>query len=195
VSHPNERLLYERAVLSVPDSVVTLRRELGAAHAHDGVDETRRYDIALVLTEAAGNAVLHAYPPQMPGLLFVDCGVTGRNLLLRVCDCGRGMTPRTDSPGMGLGLSLISRLADGMEIAPNRTVGGTRVSAMFRGVGTQWPPRSRGPTRRVEGAMIDEYVHQLRGASNGHGGDAQVLLAEARHAIDQSQRLRAERAA
>ena len=195
VIHTNERLLYERAVLAVPDSVATLRRELGAALAHDGVDETRRYDIALVLTEAAGNAVLHAYPPLSPGLLFVDAGVTGRNLLLRVCDCGQGMTPRMDSPGTGIGLSLIGRLADGLEIAPNRSVGGTRVSAMFRDVGTEWPPRSRGPARRVEGAMVDEYVHQLRGACDGLPVDASALAAEARQAIDQAERLRAERAA
>ena len=51
-----------------------------------------------MVTEAAGNAVQHAYPPAPPGLLFVDAAITGRNLLLRVCDVGRGMRARTETP-------------------------------------------------------------------------------------------------
>jgi anti-sigma regulatory factor (Ser/Thr protein kinase) len=173
-----------------------VRREFSAALHHAGVDETRRHDIALVLTEAAGNAVVHAYPPRTLGLLYIDAGIAHGNLLLRVCDCGRGMGPRTDSPGLGIGLSLIGRLADGLEIAPNRTVGGTRVSAMFRDVVADGAAvRAEAAVRRAQHAMLHDYTEQLRASSDGLRNDTRALIAQAQQAIDQSQRLRAERAA
>ena len=91
MSPTSERVVYERALPAAPRTVSMVRNELSAALAEARVDATRRYDIALVMTEAAGNAVRHAYPPLRPGLLFVDAAITRRNLLLRVCDCGRGI--------------------------------------------------------------------------------------------------------
>jgi anti-sigma regulatory factor (Ser/Thr protein kinase) len=173
-----------------------VRREFSAALQHAGVEETRRSDIALVLTEAAGNAVVHAYPPRTLGLLYVDAGIAHGNLLLRICDCGRGMGPRTDSPGLGIGLSLIGRLSDGLEIAPNRTVGGTRVCAMFRDVLTDGAAvRAEAAVRRAEHAMIHDYAEELRVSSEGLRDDMRALMAQAQQAIDQSTRLRAERPA
>lgn len=188
-----ERLLYERALPAAADSVVMLRHELNAALNQVGVDAVRRGDIALVMTEAASNAVLHAYPPLLPGLLFVDAGLNGRHLLLRVCDCGRGMVPRTDSPGLGIGLSLISRLADGVEIGPNQSVGGTRVSVVFYDVTSVATTRRISRARQRDAVALREYAVALEAASDGLRSDASALLAQAQQAMDQSQRLRAER--
>jgi serine/threonine-protein kinase RsbW len=168
-----------------------VRHELGAALGRAGIEQSRRYDIALVMTEAAGNAVLHAYPRVgAPGLLFVDAGMAGRNLLLRVCDCGRGMTPRSDSPGMGIGLALMSRLTDGLEIAPNRSVGGTRVSALFRDVSPNGTP-SESTARRADDEMLSEYVAALE--AGAEAGDRELLLAEAQQALGHADHLRSER--
>ena len=143
------------------------------------------------MTEAAGNAVLHAYPPMgAPGLLFVDAGMTGRNLLLRVCDCGRGMTPRSDSPGTGIGLALMTRLTDGLEIAPNRSVDGTRVSALFRDVSPNGTP-PQGAARRADEEMLREYLAALE--AGAEAGDRDVLLAEAEQALGHADHLRSER--
>ena len=114
MSPTGERLVYERAVPAAPRSVSMVRKELSAALADARVDATRRFDIGLVVTEAAGNAVQHAYTPMPPGLLFVDAAITGRNLLLRVCDVGRGIRRHAENPGLGIGLSLMTRLADGI---------------------------------------------------------------------------------
>jgi serine/threonine-protein kinase RsbW len=192
MSPTTERLLYERALPAAADNVAMVRHELGVALDAVGIDAARRDDIALVIAEAASNAVLHAYPPPVPGLLFVDAGLTGRNLLLRVCDCGRGMAPRTDSPGLGIGLSLISRLADGVEIAPNRSVGGTRVSAVFHDV--MPVATTRRISNRREAFALHEYARALEAVSEGLQSDTSALIAQAQQAIDQSQRLRAERA-
>jgi anti-sigma regulatory factor (Ser/Thr protein kinase) len=193
VSPTNERLVYERALPATPRSVALVRGELRAALDRERIDATRCYDISLVLSEAAGNAVLHAYPPRPPGLLFVDAAVTDHHLLLRVCDCGRGLKAHADRPGLGLGLPLMGRLSDGLEIAPNRTVRGTRVSAVFHDVLPEAHRPARVAARRGDGVALDEYVAALGAASAELRENTRALLAEAQQAIDQSQRLRAER--
>jgi serine/threonine-protein kinase RsbW/stage II sporulation protein AB (anti-sigma F factor) len=47
-----------------------------------------------------------------------------------VRDHGRGMTPRPDSPGLGLGLPLMTRLADAVQISTHPE-GGTEVRMTF----------------------------------------------------------------
>jgi anti-sigma regulatory factor (Ser/Thr protein kinase) len=57
-------------------------------------------------------------------------------LLVVVSDDGQGMTPRSDSPGMGLGMLLIGRIASELEVDSDR--GGTRLEMRFaRGGGSR----------------------------------------------------------
>jgi anti-sigma regulatory factor (Ser/Thr protein kinase) len=42
--------------------------------------------------------------------------IRDRVLVVTVADEGCGMTPRADSPGLGLGLGLMRRLADTFEV-------------------------------------------------------------------------------
>jgi serine/threonine-protein kinase RsbW len=192
VSPTQERLVYERAVPAAPVSVGVVRRELASALEKEQVESVRRNDIMLVLSEAASNVVLHAYRPLPPGLLFVDAAITGRTLLLRICDCGRGMEPRADSPGLGIGLSLMGRLSDGLEVTRNRSLAGTRVSAVFRDVTPLDGDHRRVPPRRSLEAL-EEYAAQLREVSAQLGDDTSALMAQAQQALDQRDRLRAER--
>ncbi|MFL5274081.1 MAG: ATP-binding protein [Anaeromyxobacteraceae bacterium] len=88
--------------------------------------------IALAVTEAVTNAVLHAYvdAPQ-PGEVEVIVQRVGEDCVeILVCDEGRGMRPRTDSPGLGLGLPLVATLAEHFEVQA-RDGGGTRVRMAF----------------------------------------------------------------
>jgi len=186
---PIETLVYERAVPATPGSVALVRNELDPALERAEVEPERRYDIALVMAEAANNAVMHAYAPLAPGLLFVDVALTAGNLLLRVCDCGRGMRARVDSPGLGLGLALMGRLCDGLQIAPNRSVPGTCVSAMFRDVAPEEGPEPQLP----EAATLWEYVATLKATSAALRDDTRALTAHAEQALDHAERLRAER--
>jgi serine/threonine-protein kinase RsbW len=89
--------------------------------------------VALAVTEAVTNAVLHAYvdAPE-PGEIevIVQRAPERDSVEILVCDDGRGMRPRTDSPGLGLGLPLVATLADRFEVQA-RDGGGTRVRMAF----------------------------------------------------------------
>ena len=73
-------------------------------------------DIKLAVTEACTNVVVHAYPNRDDGPLGVQATVNDRTLTIVVTDEGCGVLPRTDSPGLGLGLPLIATLAESLEL-------------------------------------------------------------------------------
>ena len=94
-----------------PDQVRLARREVEAyAREHGAVDPD---GIALAVSEAVTNAVIHAYvdAPQPGDVEVFAKRHLGDGLEVRVCDDGRGMMPRSDSPGLGVGLPLVAKLA------------------------------------------------------------------------------------
>ena len=87
-------------------------------------------DIKLAVTEACTNVVVHAYP-DVEGPLGVRASVEDGIVTIVVVDRGRGITPRPDSPGLGLGLPLIATLADSLELGTGDE-GETEVRMTFR---------------------------------------------------------------
>jgi anti-sigma regulatory factor (Ser/Thr protein kinase) len=88
-------------------------------------------DVALAITEAATNAVLHAYRDGAAGPMRVVACAREDGLLVVVRDYGCGMQPNPDSPGLGLGLSVIGAVAKEMNIE-RPDGGGTRIRIHFR---------------------------------------------------------------
>jgi anti-sigma regulatory factor (Ser/Thr protein kinase) len=104
--------------------VATIRHAVSAAAAAEGIDGTPRQDIALAVSEACSNVVMHAYRDEAtPGPLEVDAYREGGEFFVIVCDEGVGMAPRRDSPGLGLGLGLIAGLSKRLEIASQEPAG------------------------------------------------------------------------
>ena len=88
-------------------------------------------DIALAVTEATTNAVLHAYrDTDEPGMVTVTAEREDDHVCLYVRDEGSGLAPRVDSPGLGLGLGLIAQVADSADVRAPET-GGTEVVMRF----------------------------------------------------------------
>jgi len=110
-------VLYDRSLPAEPANVGTLRRELNGALAPVEIGKQRRGDIALVVSEALTNAAVHAYVGMATGPVAVNATLSGLSLRITVRDRGRGMIPRTDSPGLGLGVGLLGRLSDVLEIS------------------------------------------------------------------------------
>jgi anti-sigma regulatory factor (Ser/Thr protein kinase) len=80
--------------------------------------------VHLVISEAVTNVVLHAYRGRRPGRVRLAASTQDSVLTLSVADDGVGMSPRTDSPGLGLGLAIIAKLAVDVQVASER---GTQV--------------------------------------------------------------------
>ena len=110
------------------ESVADARRRIAAFAERHGLADTR--DVALAVTEAATNAVIHAYRGGASGLMRVVACARPHDLLIVVRDYGCGMQPNPDSPGAGLGLSVIGALATEMNIE-RPDDGGTRLRMRF----------------------------------------------------------------
>jgi len=89
-------------------------------------------DVALAVSEAITNAVLHAYRGDGPaGPVRVVACAEHERLVVVVRDYGCGMSPNPDSPGLGLGLAVIGRLATELNIERPDEGGGTRLRMCF----------------------------------------------------------------
>jgi anti-sigma regulatory factor (Ser/Thr protein kinase) len=118
-------------VTAEPVAVRTLRREVARFACEVGVDPRRVDDLRLAVTEAVSNAVRHAYAGRDDaGPVGVRAEAGARTFTVAVVDEGGGLRPRPDSPGLGLGLPLMSRLADSLEFL-ERPGGGTEVRLGF----------------------------------------------------------------
>lgn len=85
--------------------------------------------IAIAVSEALTNVVVHAYRDSGVGPMRVSATMLAGVLTVVVSDDGQGMTPRYDSPGMGMGLLLIDQLAGAVEVDSDRS--GTRLEMRF----------------------------------------------------------------
>ena len=124
---PVERRSFE----ACPQSVSEVRRAAVRFAFEHGADEEARQGIALAVSEAASNVVVHAYRDQdRTGDIELELSMDGQAMIVAVRDDGDGMAPRPDSPGLGLGMPLIASLAETVEIRTLDT-GGTEVHMRF----------------------------------------------------------------
>ncbi len=82
------------------------------------------------MSEIVSNAVLHAYRDGSDGTIEIGAEVVDGLLEVWIVDTGVGMSPRTDSPGAGLGLMIAGSIADRLHIE-RPPHGGTTVSMSF----------------------------------------------------------------
>jgi anti-sigma regulatory factor (Ser/Thr protein kinase) len=188
-------VIYERLLPALAGSVGQIRHELADVLSDHGLAAERLGDIALVVSEAANNVVLHAYLDAESGPLLVAATLTGSELAVSVTDSGRGMLPRLDSPGLGFGVALMTRFADEFRIDSDNS--GTIVHATFNQVCT---PRKIGwgaPLRPIgdRAEMLQEYLRVLTAAHESLKQDTQAVLAQAKQTIAHARRLQRDRAA
>lgn len=113
------------------DEIGGLRRQVASFAACAGMPQDDLAELQVAVSEALSNAVLHAYRDRdFNGDMRVEAEVAGGELLVRVRDYGTGMSPRTDSPGMGLGLSMIARLCKRYSVS-RCDGGGTEIGMYF----------------------------------------------------------------
>lgn len=112
--------------------VVAGARSGAVAYAQSvGADSDVCEAVRLAVSEAVTNVVMHAYQGMEQGDVLVEAWTTADGqLCVRVLDEGRGLIPRTDSPGLGIGFGLMAQMADDFRVS-NRGEPGTVVSLRF----------------------------------------------------------------
>ena len=122
---------FAREFHAEPASIPAIRQAVVGLARRGGASAERCADVAIAVTEAATNAVVHAYiESEQLGTVRVTAAVLDGELRVTVADKGRGLLPRSDSPGLGLGLPLIGDLATSFEIADGDG-GGTELRMSF----------------------------------------------------------------
>jgi serine/threonine-protein kinase RsbW len=113
---------YEARVPGTPLGVRQLRREMTAVAKGCGMDAERIADVRLAVTEAATNAVMHAYA-KTEGELRATAATRGGELAIVIADTGPGLVERRDSPGLGVGLAVIANVVERLRIVshPGKT--------------------------------------------------------------------------
>ena len=107
-----------------------LREAVVAFAGRAGASETALHGVRLAVSEVLTNVVVHAYADTGAGPVTIDVRLRDGDLIVVVCDDGEGMRPRPDSPGLGLGLPMIARVAKDVRVT-DRDTGGTRVALRF----------------------------------------------------------------
>jgi len=108
-----------KSVAAARHAVADLARRLGAE-----VD-----DVQIAVSEAVGNAVVHAYRGIRPGPIAVRARRARGKLLVTVADQGIGMTPDPTNPGLRVGIPLITKICDDVRFTSSDE--GTVVSMSF----------------------------------------------------------------
>lgn len=111
-------------------SIAPLRHAVTAFAARGGATSRQCQDIALAVSEALTNVVQHAYREETsPGVMAMQAALSEGSLEVDFRDDGAGLPPPAEHPATGLGLALIAKVADRLELR-DRTPG-TRVSMTF----------------------------------------------------------------
>jgi anti-sigma regulatory factor (Ser/Thr protein kinase) len=106
----------ELALTARAENIAIVRHALGGLGEAFPVSEQKLSDIRLAVTEACANVVVHAYPDGSEGPMEVLTGREEDVLTVVVRDWGCGIRPRPDTPGLGLGLSMMAALTSSLQL-------------------------------------------------------------------------------
>ena len=113
------------------DSIGEVRRVVANFARGAGIDAEVAQAVRLAVSEALTNVVMHAYRGRGTGSMTTEAWPADEHLVVRVWDDGVGLVPRTDSPGMGIGLAVMAQAADEFTISNREAVAGTLVELRF----------------------------------------------------------------
>jgi anti-sigma regulatory factor (Ser/Thr protein kinase) len=86
-------------------------------------------DVKLAVSEAVTNCVVHAFRGGSEGTIRITARVQDGRLLVAIADDGTGMKPNLESPGLGVGISLITTVAN--DVRFDSSPAGLTVSMAF----------------------------------------------------------------
>ena len=117
--------------LNLPSDATSIKRARDAVSELAGPIGVPVADVKLAVSEAVSNAVLHAFRGRDPGTISVRARIDRDRLIVVIADDGTGMRPNVDSPGLGFGISLITKMAG--DVRFDSSPKGLTVSMSFGG--------------------------------------------------------------
>jgi anti-sigma regulatory factor (Ser/Thr protein kinase) len=117
------------AYLAIPSSIPAARHAIVECAAEAGARNEQLDAISLASSEALTNVVKYAYRAHT-GHIYVTARAAGGEFWVLISDNGCGIHAGSESAGLGLGLALISQLADGFSVV-QRSTGGTELRLRF----------------------------------------------------------------
>jgi serine/threonine-protein kinase RsbW len=153
---------------AIEASVPELRGAVHGFIAGHGAPRPVLSDVALAVSEAVTNAVMHGFVDRDQGVVRVAVRAGTDEIVVLVTDDGRGMQPRPDSPGLGMGLPLIGQLAASLDIRVPPG-GGTELCMTFAAPGMRGLGEAvlRAPAERAQ--LLDDVARVAAGAWPGEG--------------------------
>lgn len=127
----NATTVWERSFPARPESVAVARTAVARLAEELGAPDPPVSEIRLAVSEACANAVMHGYVGTEPDTFRVLVDRVEGEIRIRVRDHGRGMRPRADSPGAGLGLPIIAQVAASVEVRTPPDGPGTELCMTF----------------------------------------------------------------
>jgi anti-sigma regulatory factor (Ser/Thr protein kinase) len=123
---------FARETTSDPAAVGVFRHSIEQLCGDAGCTPMQCADVALAVSEALSNVVMHAYVGlPAAGPMRLRAVLDDHRLRVEVEDDGIGLRPRLDSPGGGLGLALIASLTTELEFVCGPSGRGTLVRMTF----------------------------------------------------------------
>jgi anti-sigma regulatory factor (Ser/Thr protein kinase) len=143
---------------SLPSSVTLVRAMLSGIGERFDLDPELVDELKTAVSEACNNVVLHAYPDEA-GPLTVELGLDRHELRLTVIDRGTGIRQvAATADRMGVGLAVISALADRAEFESEPGVG-TAVKMCFSARGRPFAVLAAGGAGGAGGAELGVEVN------------------------------------
>ena len=136
------------ALPALPVSAGDARHVLDLWAQNLGPTKPERNDLLLAVSEAATNAIRHAYPEGTENAAFrLDAEISDDRLQVVLSDDGVGLGASSSNPGLGMGLPLLGTLADTLMLLgpPERSRGlEVRMWFAFASLATQASARAFG---------------------------------------------------
>ena len=120
--------IFRASYEATAQSVAVVRNQMAALARDCGLGDEAVSDVKLAVSEAATNALVHGYRGA-GGTIGVEAVIDHGVLEIAVQDSGGGLRPRSDSPGLGLGLPVIASVSKRLEIQDDGP--GTRLRMTF----------------------------------------------------------------
>jgi serine/threonine-protein kinase RsbW/stage II sporulation protein AB (anti-sigma F factor) len=123
---------FERQAIARPEELAPMRTAVWRHALALGASSEIGDAVRLAVGEALTNVVMHAYVGRETGKMTVEAWLDDDDhLTIRVLDEGHGLIPRTDSPGLGLGIGVMAQMSDDFRVANREGKPGTSVSMRF----------------------------------------------------------------